>query len=115
METLGWTRIEQHRYGDALGYFRATRPSILLAGMEETAHDPAMSNAGIAVAQWLADQQSEAVTRFQRLYDDYPEWRNPVWVRAMYSPTVWRTVSQISAEIERQKKDRLTASGHPQR
>jgi hypothetical protein len=74
-----------------------------------------MSDAGIAVAEWLGHQHSEAVTQFQRVYDDYPEWRNPVWVRAMYSPTVWRTVSQISAQIERDTKERLRASGHPQK
>lgn len=115
VETLGWTSIEQHRYGDALRYFRATDSSILLAGMQQTAQDPAMSDAGIAVAEWLGDERSEAVAQFQRVYDEYPEWRNPVWVRAMYSPTVWRTVSQISAELERERKERLRASGHPQK
>ncbi len=115
VETLGWTSIEQHRYGDALRYFRSTGGSILLAGMQETAHDPAMSDAGVAVALWLADQHTGAVTQFERVYDDYPEWRNAQWVRAMYSPTVWRTVSQITAEIERERKEKLRASGHPQK
>jgi predicted Zn-dependent protease len=114
VETLGWTSIEQHRYADALRYFRTTESSILLAGMQETAHDPAMSQAGIAVALWLGDQHSEAVAQFQRVYDEYPEWRNAQWVRAMYSATVWRTVSQMSAEIDRERKERLRASGHPQ-
>lgn len=115
VETLGWTAIEQRHYGDALRYFRSTRSSILLAGMQDTAHDPAMSDAGVAVALWLADQHAGAVAQFQRVYDNDPEWRNPRWVRAMYSPVVWRTVSQISAEIDRERKEQLRASGHPQK
>lgn len=114
ISTLGWTSIERQQYSDALRYF-ATRPTntYVLSGTEETAYDPSTSEAGMAVALWLGQQQSEAIYRFSPIYDAHPEWRNPRWVRATYSPGVWRAVSQISAEIERQRKASIRASGHP--
>ena len=115
LATLGWTAVERHQYADALRYFRsASGNSASLAGTAGTAYDASTSDAGVAVALWLGDQHGEAVAQFSRLYDDYPEWRNPLWVRAMYSPTVWRTISQITAEIERSRKQKLRAEGHPQ-
>lgn len=112
--TLGWTELELKNYAGALSRFRVQRnggPS--LSGTAGTAFDSSTSDAGLAVALWLSEQHSEAVAQFSRVYDDYPEWRNPRWVRGMYSPVVWRTVSQITAEIDRQRKERLRASGHP--
>ncbi|MGH9522035.1 MAG: M48 family metalloprotease [Terriglobales bacterium] len=112
--TLGWTNIERQDYADALRQFGApTMSAYLLSGTEETAFDPATSEAGAAVALWLGNRRNDAVARFGPVYDEHPEWRNPRWVRATYSSTVWRTVSQISAEIERTRKPNLRASAHP--
>lgn len=113
--SLGWTNIERQNYAAALANFNAvgSRSAILLSGTEETAYDPSTAQTGTAVALWLGDQRSGAVQTFSRVYDEYPEWRNPRWVRATYSPLVWRTVSQIAAEIERTRKANLRASGHP--
>ena len=99
---LGWVRIEQARYADALAIFQR------LASRD---HATAM---GAAVAYWWTRQRSAAIPEFAPLYDQYPEWRNPRWVRATYSPGVWRAVSQMAAELERQRKANLRASGHPQ-
>jgi len=112
--TLGWADIERKNYADALRCFRSPRSSsATLEGTAGTAYDPSTADAGLAVALWLSDQHSEAVSTFSATYDQRPEWRNPRWVRAMYSPAVWRAVSQIAAELERQRKERLRASGHP--
>jgi len=33
-----------------------------------------------------------------------PEWANPRWVKALYSPLVAETIDQMSAEHERRRK-----------
>lgn len=111
---LGWTDVELRNYAAALSLFRLPRFNTpTFSGAAAAAYDSSTVDAGLAVALWLGEQRSEAVSQFERVYDEYPEWRNPRWVRGMYSPTVWRTISQISAEIDRERKEKLRASGHP--
>lgn len=59
---------------------------------------------GRAVALWLSDEHDSALLEFAGVYGRSPEWKNPRWVRPMYSPTVWRVVSQMAAERERRSK-----------
>jgi len=111
---LGWTNIERAHFGDALRNFKAASgngPS--LAGTDATAYDASTADAGTAVALWLSDQRSEALSQFLRVSEEAAEWRNPRWVRGMYSPNVWRAISQLTAEAERIRKANLRASGHP--
>jgi beta-barrel assembly-enhancing protease len=57
-----------------------------------------------AVAFWLSGQKDAALRDFDLAVEGQPEWKDPRWVRALYSPLVWDTVEKISAERERLRK-----------
>ena len=54
-----------------------------------------------AVAFWLSAQKDSALRDYALAVEDQPEWKNPPWVRALYSPLVAQTVQQVQAEQER--------------
>jgi hypothetical protein len=59
------------------------------------------------VAYWQARETETALRDYDRGVAAQPEWENPKWVRALYSPVVARSVEEMKAERERQKKQRL--------
>jgi hypothetical protein len=57
-----------------------------------------------AVALWRALQDDEALRDFESASATQPEWTNPRWVKALYSPLVVQSIEQMSAEGERRRK-----------
>jgi len=64
---------------------------------------------GSAVAFWLARQKDEALSQFSMAVQGRPEWLNPGWTRALYSPTVAKAITEMQAE----QKKRRTAARQP--
>jgi predicted Zn-dependent protease len=60
-----------------------------------------------AVAFWLSEQKDASLRDFAIAVEAEPEWKNPKWVRALYSPLVADTVQQIATEQERLRKLQL--------
>jgi Flp pilus assembly protein TadD len=107
---LGWVLIEQRNFEDALSRFGAAKRSVPLPvetqspRMRVTA-EPRM---GSAVTYWLARQKDEALNEFSPAAEAQPEWLNPHWTKALYSPTVAKAVAEIQEEKrKRQTKERL--------
>ncbi len=88
-DELGWALIEQRNYRTALGSF----------------HDPM----GVAVSQWLAQEPDRALTQFAAASQRNPEWLNPRWVKALYSPLVVRSLGEMQVEQEKRKTVRRTS------
>ena len=90
----GWVQIEQHTLADALQS---------LEGSYEASETPERQMAR-AVALWQARRQDEAMIDFQSALQRQPEWENPHWVRALYSPGVFDTVQQMKSERKRREQ-----------
>jgi tetratricopeptide (TPR) repeat protein len=90
----GWVQIEQRTLADAL--------QSLEPGYEQG--EDAERQMARAVALWRAQRQDEAMISFESASGKRPEWENPRWVRALYSPGVAETVRQMKAERERRSK-----------
>ena len=52
----------------------------------------------MAVAEWQAQQFDRAVNEFVGASMIQPEWLNPKWVGALYSPGVAKTIEELKAE-----------------
>jgi predicted Zn-dependent protease len=98
---LGWALIEVGRYGDAL----QTLGSATYARLGEP--EGAMER---AVARWQAQEPDQAMLDFNPALSRQPEWNNPSWVSALYSPLVARSVQEMQAERERRKQKARVAS-----
>jgi len=97
-----WVAIENRRFADALQ----------TTGEEEERTDREESMLK-AVAFWQSKEADTALEDFTRATLGQPEWNNPHWVRALYSPLVAKCVQEMQAkreERERQGKARLTAN-----
>ena len=92
-----WTQIEIHRYSDAI----QTVNTIYVQGLQG---ERAMAQ---GVAFWQAREADGALTDYERAVAGEPEWENPKWVQALYSPLVARSVEEMKAERERRKKQRM--------
>ena len=91
-----WNLIEARRFADALqssGNFYD----------ESTHSDHLMAE---AVARWQARQSNQAIGTFESAIASRPEWDNPLWVKALYSPLVVSTVQEMHAEVEKRQKAR---------
>jgi predicted Zn-dependent protease len=108
---LGWVLIEQRDFEDALNRFRVAEAR---APRREKAPSPASRLVaepwmGSAVADWLARQPDMALNDFSIVVNAQPEWLNPHWTRALYSPTVVKAITEMQAE----NKKRQTAARQP--
>jgi beta-barrel assembly-enhancing protease len=92
---LAWALIEVRRYSDAL--------QILQNYPYEPVHQTEKAMAQ-AVARWQAQQRDGAMIFFNTAWAGQPEWRNPDWVKALYSPLVARSIEEMQAEQERRKQ-----------
>jgi predicted Zn-dependent protease len=93
-----WSLIEIRRLSDAISnnlYDEATR---------------AERNMAQAVALWQARQPDAALNDFAGAVNGQPEWENPRWVQALYSPLVARSVQEMQAERERRRKAPLAVN-----
>lgn len=99
---LAWALIETRHYVDALqtlesfSYERGSPPEKAIVQ---------------AVAHWQAQERDEAMRGFDIAIGGLPEWDNPKWVKALYSPLVAQSIQEMHAEAERrQQKARVAAS-----
>ncbi|HUA15711.1 MAG TPA: M48 family metalloprotease [Verrucomicrobiae bacterium] len=92
-----WAEIELRRYSDALQTLNQGNYDDPWRGAQAMAQ---------AVAFWQAKESDEALLDFERALASQPEWGNPRWVTALYSPLVARSVDEMKAERERRKKKR---------
>ena len=98
---LAWTQIEIRRYADAI----QTLNGIVYH------HDVHPERAIVrAVANWQAQEHDEALRDFDVGLGAQPEWENPNWVQALYSPLVAQSIQQMQAERERRKEKTKVAS-----
>jgi len=92
---LIWADIELRRFSDAL--------QVLNLAYEQGQSQPERTMAR-AVSLWRALQDDEALRDFESASAAQPEWTNPHWVKALYSPLVVQSIDQMSAERERRRK-----------
>jgi Zn-dependent protease with chaperone function/Tfp pilus assembly protein PilF len=101
---LAWALIETRHYGDALqtvesfSYERQPPPEKVIVQ---------------AVAHWQAQERDEAMRDFDIAMGTLPEWENPKWVNALYSPLVAQSVQEMQTERERRRqKARAATASH---
>jgi len=99
-----WVQIQDRKPADALDTLNSVYNS------RKVAADALMAR---AVAQWLAHDQSSALFNFAAAINRQPEWKDPRWVNALYTPLVAETVQQMHAEQQRQTKTAEKSLGHP--
>ncbi|MFZ0960801.1 MAG: M48 family metalloprotease [Terriglobia bacterium] len=107
---LGWVLIEQHNLESAIERFGTAErqsPSVGPGGWNRRTRLLQEMRMGMAVAEWQAQQLDRALGEFAGASIAQPEWLNPQWVAALYSPGVAKTIEEMKAE---QKKRR---GGHP--
>ena len=89
--SLGFDRIEQHQPDDAIRLFT-------LAVDDHSWNSPQM---GRAVAHWQLRHREEALKDFIAVVKVFPEWQNPQWVGALYSPGVASNVREMESEQQK--------------
>jgi hypothetical protein len=57
-----------------------------------------------AVAEWQAQQPDPALRDFDSAVANQPEWENPKWVTALYSPRIFSNIREIQAERDRRRR-----------
>ncbi|PYV71868.1 MAG: hypothetical protein DMG96_27815, partial [Acidobacteria bacterium] len=92
---LSWANIELRRFSDAL--------QVLNLAYEQGQAQPERTMAR-TVSLWRAQQNDEALRDFESATSAQPEWTNPRWVKALYSPLVVQSIEQMSAEREHRRK-----------
>ncbi|HET7840616.1 MAG TPA: M48 family metalloprotease [Terriglobia bacterium] len=92
----GWTDLELHAPSSALTTFQLV-PSDVKAD-DTLDNGPQM---GLAIAKWRAGQREPALEAFHSAVDSKPEWLNPNWVGAIYSPGVTRSVGEMATEYQK--------------
>jgi predicted Zn-dependent protease len=92
-----WAQIEIRRYSDAI-------QSVNNGYVQGLPNEKAMAQ---GVAHWQAREPDSALRDYDRAVAGQPEWENAKWVKALYSPLAARSVEEMKAERERQKKQRL--------
>ena len=98
---LAWAQAEIRRYADALQM------------LDQNVYQPqsqAERMLARGVVRWQSQQQEEAVRDFEAGLNGGPEWGNPNWVKALYSPLVAQTVQEMQAESERRKQKARVAA-----
>jgi predicted Zn-dependent protease len=85
---LAFDELEQRQPEDAIRHF-----SIAIA--DNDSNSPQM---GRAVARWQTRKTDDALKDYEAVVKGQPEWRNPRWVQALYSPAVVQGVVEMEAE-----------------
>lgn len=101
-QQLAWALIETRHYGDALQTLES------FSYERQAPHEKAIVQ---AVAHWQAQERDEAMRDFSVAASHEPEWENPKWVSALYSPRVAQSIQEILTERERRRqKERVDAN-----
>jgi beta-barrel assembly-enhancing protease len=98
---LAWSLIEIRRYGDALQRLESS------VYEQQVEPEKAMVR---AAARWQAQQHDQALLDFSGAVGGQPEWGNSIWVRALYSPLVARSIQEMKTERERRKETARAAA-----
>ena len=93
-----WTQIQVLKYADALQS---------LDKISDSGSDRPDRRMARASALWLARQPDDALRNFESAVNDQPEWSNPQWVQALYSPLVTKSVQEMRSERERRRKAQM--------
>ncbi len=64
----------------------------------------------LAVARWQAHEQDQDLLAYNSALGGQPEWGNPSWVKALYSPLVAQSIEEMQAERERRKQEMKAAT-----
>jgi hypothetical protein len=64
-----------------------------------------------AVGFWQATEPDQALTDFASAAVSQPEWENPDWVKAMYSPLAVKSIQEMQNEREARQKARTAHVG----
>jgi tetratricopeptide (TPR) repeat protein len=96
-----WVQIEDRKLADALQSLDATYG---------TANDLPDRSVARAVANWQARRPDEALRDFDAARASQPEWENPRWVKALYSPLVSQSIKEIQDERERRRKAQVAGT-----
>ena len=91
-----WVQIQNRTLADAL--------QSLDAAYDESSPNDAERHMARAVAYWQAHRSEDAMGEFEPVVLTSPEWRNPRWVQALYTPLVAESVQQMQAELDRRRK-----------
>ena len=99
---LAWAQAEIRRYADALQM------------LDENVYQPQNQSERMiarAVVRWQTVQHDEALRDYDAALNNAPEWGNPNWVTALYSPLVAKTVHEMQLESQnRKQKAKVAAS-----
>lgn len=95
-----WALLELRRYNDALENIDRVHTEGHLE------HERTMAR---AVILWNAKQQKEGLEQGSLAEAQRPEWQNPRWVSALYSPTVANSIAAMDREQERLREARHRA------
>ncbi len=98
---LAWAQMELRRYSDAM--------QMLQTLIYEPTRQPE-TNMARGVVHWLAQDRDEALIHFDAALHGQPEWQNPNWVRALYSPQVAQSVQEMLAERARRAQKAKSAA-----
>jgi predicted Zn-dependent protease len=98
---LGWVLIEQHNLEAAIQRFESAGTQYPSSEYGSPIQRRRLFNErrmGLAVAEWQAQQFDRALSEFYGVSHAQPEWLNPQWVEALYSPGVAKTIEDLKAE-----------------
>jgi len=90
-----WVQIQNRTLDDARHSIRSVDTS------RGVSADYSMA---LAVTLWLANERDAAMGNYLQAALTQPEWKNPRWVGALYSPLVVGTVQQMQVEEARREK-----------
>jgi tetratricopeptide (TPR) repeat protein len=111
---LGWVLIEQRNLEAAIGRFESPAngyhsPEYGSPNQRRRLfHEKRM---GLAVAEWQAQQFDRAMSGFASAAIAQPEWLNPQWVGALYSPGVAKTIEEMKVEQKKRRGSRAGRNG----
>ena len=89
-----WVQIQNRTLADALQGLDS------VYGSRPVTPDTTMAR---AIAQWLAHERVAAMANYSTGSGNQPEWKDPRWVKALYSPVVVEAVGEMEAEQRRQE------------
>jgi predicted Zn-dependent protease len=93
-----WVQIQNLKYADALE---------ALDRVSDSVSDRTDRRMARATALWLSKQPDSALHLFESATNDQPEWNDPRWVQALYSPLVAKSVEEMKTEREHRRKELL--------
>jgi predicted Zn-dependent protease len=95
-----WALIEDRKLSDALDSLQSSSDS------DNLSRDKQMAN---AVVYWLSHQADNAMSNYDTAIHESPEWANPRWVQALYSPVVVQSVREMQSEADRRRRVQLAS------